>query len=335
MPSDKHSLANLSRRAVLAASGTAILAATTAAAEQRSGPPAHEKGPRVFLDYDQTELDAAYLQSAYEPNLDQVHKRWISNSDLARTRIGEPQRIAYGPKDIERLDVYRTRAANAPVFIFIHGGAWRAGSARAYGAIAETFINAGAHCVLPDFSWVQDTGGDLMPIADQVRRAVAHVYRNADNIGADRNRIYVAGQSSGGHLAGVVLTTDWEKAYQLPATLIKGGMCISGMYDLAPVRLSARSSYVKFTDEMVEALSSQRHIDQLHAPLIVAYGSYETPEFQRQNREFAAAIKNAGKPVRLIVAENYSHLELPETLQNPYGILGLAALEQMGLTAKT
>jgi arylformamidase len=105
----------------------------------------------------------------------------------------------------------------------------------------------------------------------------------------------------------------------------------SGMYDLAPVRLSHRSSYVKFTDEMVAALSPQRHIDKLCAPLIVAYGTYETPEFQRQARDFAAAVRAAGKPVELLVGEHYSHLELPETLCSPYGLLGAAVLEQMGL----
>ena len=98
------------------------------------------------------------------------------------------------------------------------------------------------------------------------------------------------------------------------------------------VRLSHRSSYVKFTDEMVERLSPQRHIDRLRAPLIVAYGNHETPEFQRQGREFAAAVAAAGKPVELIVGENYRHLELPETLCSPYGLLGAAVLEQMGLT---
>jgi arylformamidase len=108
-------------------------------------------------------------------------------------------------------------------------------------------------------------------------------------------------------------------------------MCGSGMYDLAPVRLSHRNSYVSFTDEMVEALSPQRHIDRLRAPLLVAYGTYETPEFQRQARDFAAAVRSAGKPVELLVGDNYSHMELPETLCNPYGLLGSAVLEQMGL----
>ena len=108
-------------------------------------------------------------------------------------------------------------------------------------------------------------------------------------------------------------------------------MCISGMYDLTPVRLSARNAYVAFDDVTVSALSPIRHLDRLQAPVIAAYGTCETPEFQRQNREFAAAVEAAGKPVTLLVAENYNHFELPETLGNPYGLLGRAALDLMGL----
>ncbi len=106
------------------------------------------------------------------------------------------------------------------------------------------------------------------------------------------------------------------------------------MYDLTPVRLSARSSYVEFDDATVTELSPRRHLDRLHAPLVVAYGTRETPEFQRENREFAAAVKAVGKPVQLLVGENYNHFELPETLGNPYGLLGRAALALMGLRAR-
>ena len=112
---------------------------------------------------------------------------------------------------------------------------------------------------------------------------------------------------------------------------MKGGLCCSGMFDLKPVRLSARSSYVKFTDETEHALSSQRHLEHLNCPVIVGYGTFETPEFQRQSRDFAAAVKAAGKPVELLVGEGYNHFEMPETLANPYGLLGRAALEQMKL----
>jgi arylformamidase len=90
---------------------------------------------------------------------------------------------------------------------------------------------------------------------------------------------------------------------------------------------------VKFDDAIEDALSPQRHIDKISTPLIVAYGSMDTPEFQRQSREFAAAVKAAGKPVELIRGEGYNHFEIIETLANPYGQLGRAALRQMKLTS--
>ncbi len=299
------------------------------------GPPPHEKGPLVFLDYDQIELDAAYDQAVYQPNILQLNRRWASNSARTRARIGEPLRRAYGDTAIEQLDIFRTLRAKgnsgAPVFIFIHGGAWIRGAADSYAAMAEMFIGAGAHFIVPDFINVADAGGSLFPMAEQVCRAIAWVYRQAESFGGDRDRIYVGGQSSGAHLTAVALTADWPGKFGMPADLIKGGLCTSGMYELAPVRLSKRSDYVKFTDEMVERLSPLRHVDRLCAPLIVSYGTYESPEFIRQAREFAAAVRDAGKLIELIVGENYSHLDLPETLCNPYGLLGAAVLKMMGL----
>ena len=103
------------------------------------------------------------------------------------------------------------------------------------------------------------------------------------------------------------------------------------MYDLKPVRMSSRSSYVSFTDEMEQALSAQRFLQRLHSPVIIAYGSLETPEFQRQSRDFAEAAKQAGKSVELLRGEGYNHFEIMETLASPYGVLGHAALTQMGL----
>ena len=121
------------------------------------------------------------------------------------------------------------------------------------------------------------------------------------------------------------------RSYGVPADVIKGAVLFSGMYDLKGARLSSRREYVKFDDETEDSLSIQRHLDRIHTPLIVAYASLDTPEFQRQSRDFAAALKAAGKPVELIVGEGYNHFEFAETLGNPYGILGRAALEQMKL----
>ena len=293
--------------------------------------PVRAKGPRVWLDMDQQELDDAYDQLVYAPNRDQVGKRRIANSERARAILGPPQRIAYGPSEIERLDVYRTPRANAPVNIFVHGGAWRANKAADYAFLAEPFVNAGAHYVVLDFTNVDDAAGSLFPMVEQVRRAVAWVYRNAASFGGDPGRLYLTSHSSGSHLAGCTVTHDWGKE-NLPRDTLKGAMLGSGMYDLHPVRLSKRSRYVKFTDEMEQALSAVRHLDKLHTPLILAYGTCETPEFQRQTRDLFAAVRAAGKPAEMLVGEGYNHFEMLETLANPYGLLGRAVLAQMGLT---
>jgi arylformamidase len=293
--------------------------------------PARTKGPIVWLDMDQQELDDAYDQIVYAPNRDQVGKRRVFNSERTRAVIGAPTHLAYGPTEIEHLDLYRTKAANAPVNIFIHGGAWRANRAADYSFLADPFVHAGAHYVVLDFTNVDDAGGSLFPMVEQVRRAVGWVYKNAGSFGGDPERLYLTSHSSGSHLAGCVVTHDWRKD-GLPVDILKGATLSSGMYDLKPVRLSKRSKYVKFTDEMEQALSAQRHIDKLNTPLNLAYGTYETPEFQRQARDFYAAVKAAGKPVELLVGEGYNHFEMLETLGNPYGLLGRAVLAQMRLT---
>jgi arylformamidase len=247
--------------------------------------------------------------------------------------IGAPERVAYGPTEIEQLDIYRSKRPNAPVNVFVHGGAWRANRAADYAFLAEPFVTAGAHYVILDFTNVDDAGGSLFPMVEQVRRAVGWVYKNAKSFGGDPSRLYLSSHSSGSHIGGCVVTHDWRK-HDLPADILKGATLSSGMYDLEPVRLSKRSKYVKFTDEMEEALSAMRHLDKLNTPLILAHGSYETPEFQRQTRDFHAAVKAAGKPAELLVGEGYNHFEMLETLANPYGLLGRAALGQMGLTAR-
>lgn len=287
---------------------------------------------KVFLDYDQAALDAAYDQNVYAPNREQIDKRNNANSARTRARIGEPERIAYGPRPEEHLDVFRTTARNAPIFVFLRGGAWRRTPIERYGFVAEPLVRAGAHVVIPQYSGVEDVDRKLLPLADQVRRAVAWTYQNAARIGGDAARLYVGGHSSGAHMTGVVAITPWDR-YGLPADAVQGVLCSSGMYELYPVSLSQRSSYVAFDDETLDALSTQRHIDRIRVPFVVSYGTFETPEFQRQNREFAAALEAAGKSVKLLVGEGYNHFEIIETMGNPYGLLGRAVLELVGLPA--
>jgi arylformamidase len=286
---------------------------------------------KVFLDLDQKALDDAYDQQVWAPNSKQVNARLAALSELTRQRIGVPMRAAYGPTEVEQLDVYRTAAPNAPVMIYVHGGAWKGHVARDHAYPAEMITRAGAHLVVPDFAPVQDVGGSLLPMVDQVRRSVKWTWENAAGFGGDPKRIYVCGRSSGAHLSGCLAITDWPRDFGLPADVVKGYVLQSGMYDLRGPRLSKRGQYVKFTDEMEDLLSPMRHLDRITVPVSLVVGTLESPEFQRQSRDFAAALKAAGKPVQFEIAEGYNHFEIAETAANPFGAAGRAMLEMLGL----
>ena len=138
------------------------------------------------------------------------------------------------------------------------------------------FVSSGAHYVAVDFSSILDVAGDLGALVSQVRRANAWIYRNAHTFGGDPERLYIGGHSSGAHLAAAALTTDWRQ-WDTPSDVLKGGILMSGMYDLYPVHLSARSRYVAFDNAVVNSFSPCRHISWLSAPIVVAWGTDETP----------------------------------------------------------
>ena len=284
----------------------------------------------VWLDMTQEELDRAYTQDAYAPNRLQILERFHVTSNWMRSRIGAPERLIYGPGKMEGIDLFRTdNDTPSPAVIVVHGGAWRSGSAAQYAFLSEIFTNAGAHCLLPDFDFVQDHDGDLLPLADQVGRSIAYICSNAKDIGIDPSRIYLCAHSSGSHLAASVLSGMKDRFDGIKDDSIRAALLCSGMYELEPVRLSARSEYVSFTDETVDLLSPMRHMDKMTTPMIVAHGTLETPEFKRQTIEFAGALKDRGLLISSLVADQCNHLEVFETLANPYGLLGEAALRMI------
>ena len=282
----------------------------------------------VFRTYDQAELDRQYDQRAWAPNAIELINRYAVDSAAVRKRIGEPATYDYGDTRDQSLDLFRTHRAPAPIHVFIHGGAWRLLSARDSAFPAETFVRAGAHYVALDFALLPRVSLDRM--VGQVRSAIAWLYRHADQFGGDRNRIYVSGHSSGGHLAGVVATTDWARG-GLPPDVVKGVVCCSGIYDLEPVRLSARNDYVQLDPPLVEALSPIRHLTHLRCPVAVGIGQHESDEFKRQAHDFAAAVERQGVPVELFEGAGLNHFEVVTTLASPTGLLGRVALHQMGL----
>lgn len=282
---------------------------------------------KVWLNMDQAELDAAYTQRNWAPNQAEVLARYKSASEKFRSSRKPPLRLKYGPSEVQALDIWAPEKPNGKILIFIHGGAWSGGSAAEYSFLAAPFLEAGVMVVIPDFTTVQEVNGTLEPMAAQVRNAIAFIFRMAKSLGASPKQIYIAGHSSGAHLAAVALTTDWS-SLDVKGDPLKGGLLCSGMYDLKPVRLSSRSQYIKFTDGMEESMSPQRNLKQLSASVVLAYGMKESPEFKRQAIDFAASLRKASKKVD-VITEDLNHFEILETLAIPQSALFQAALKMM------
>ncbi len=285
--------------------------------------------PKVYLDYTQAELDAAYDQKVWAANREELIAWYLSEGEKVRARLPHQRSVPYGAGDDETLDIFPAKTgtdhvfpktwsvpdSGAPIHVHIHGGRWTLFTKDEESFIAPVFVDAGAVYVVPDFSSIPR--GRIPDMVAQVQRAIAWVCRNAASFGGDPRRIHVSAHSSGSHLAGVVLLTDWEKAFGLPDDVIKSALLISGMYDLRPVMLSARASYVKLSEAEVLKLSAILQPQKLRTPLTMAYGSKETPEFRRQPKAFAQALAAVGKPVRLVEVPGMNHFEILKSMGDP------------------
>jgi arylformamidase len=285
----------------------------------------------IFLDYSEAALDSAYNQKFWAPNRTEVLTQINGLTDLAKKDALPPQRIQYGDVEAASLDIYATDKQSSPIHFYVHGGAWRSGNgteASIYNS--RVFSQNEVVFVAPDYQLVTDAEGSLYPMVDQLRKALVWTFENAEQFGGDPNKIFISGHSAGAHLAGVLIATDWTK-YNLPKDIIKGAFLTSGMYDLYPVSLSSRNEYVRFTEEMIKDLSPIHHIEQINMPVILAYGSEESPEFKRQSEAFAEALRKANKEVTLHILDGYNHFEIIIAYGNPFDLPPTLMLDQMNI----
>lgn len=282
---------------------------------------------RRFLGYTQAELDRAYDQRAWSAQIEAVVARYAADSAAVRAKYS-PRTERYGPHEAEMLDVFAPPGASGlPVMVFLHGGAWLRLTKEDASAPAPTFLDRGAIYIAPNFANVAAVG--LPGMAEQVTRAVEWVARNAAALGADPARIHLSGHSSGAHLAAVVLTADWA-ARGLPG-VVRGGLLMSGIYDLHPPLLSSRSGYMRGSEAIATALSPMRHLNRLACPVTLAWGDHESPEFFRQSEVFAAALAGMGRLSAQYLLPGTDHFEVPLQLQDPASTLSQATFRIMGL----
>jgi arylformamidase len=283
---------------------------------------------KVYRDYTQEQLDAQYNQLSIVGDNSGYKQRKIAESARVREKLDSILSVAYGPSRHETLDVFKCNRPGAPTLVFLHGGAWKGGNKDEVSFIAEPYVEGGANVVTVNFALVPEVRLD-----EQVRQAAAAVawtYKNVRDFGGDPERVFVTGHSSGGHLTGMMMVTDWTK-FGVPENALKGGAPFSGMFDLEPVQLSWRNTYLKMTREEALLLSSIRRIPDRPMPLVIGYGGGELAEFQRQSKEFAAAWRARGYPCTEMELPGCNHFEVQQQMANPAGVIVPAIRRMMGL----
>jgi arylformamidase len=255
-------------------------------------------------------LDVQYNNRARVADAVDILARWAAEAALARAEMSAAGHakldLAYGSGASERIDVFTPRGPTsedeaehddgAPVLVFIHGGWWRTLSKDDFSHVAPAYTRAGALVMLPDYALCPAVTIDQICL--QTTHALAWIWRNAARFGGDPSRIVVVGHSAGAHLAAMLLCCDWRAVGKdLPATLVRSALGISGLYDLAPVMHTPFvQPDLKLTDEAVARLSPARFA----APkgrLVATVGGDESESFLAQNEAIRAAWGKRAVPV--------------------------------------
>jgi len=280
----------------------------------------------VFRDYDQAGLDAQYNNRAAVPDHPIYLERWARESAQARETLPCHLDLAYGTGAREWLDVFPAgHGKAAPALVFIHGGYWKALDKSDFSYPATTLVEAGIAYVALGYPLAPAAGMD--EIVASVRRALAWLWREGSGHGVDPARLVVSGHSAGGHLTAMMLATDWAAvADDLPADLVKGGLSISGLYDLEPVRLSYHNVELRLDAQAVRRNSPLRHLPVAAAPLALVVGAKETDEFRRQQQEFLAAWRARGLEGSGAEFPGRNHFSIIDGLSDPASPLHRTAL---------
>jgi len=229
------------------------------------------------------QMEAQYNNRANVPEHPELMAEWAEKS--MAWEAAAPRKaldLAYGEGAAELLDLFLADAAEAPVHMYIHGGYWQANTRKSSSFIARPLVEAGAHVAVVEYGLCPAVTID--EIGRQIRAALAWLWREAERFGGDPDRITVSGHSCGGQLVGMAMATDWPAfADGLPADLVKGGVSVSGLFNLLPLVDTTINEKVGMDIEAARRNSPMFMDPATRAPLALYWGSDETDAFRRQS----------------------------------------------------
>ncbi len=226
------------------------------------------------------------------PDLPEILARWTEEAAEARGLMAARLDMPYGSDPVETFDLFepkgRSRVPHALV-VFIHGGYWRALSKNAFSWVAAPYVERGIKVAVLDYGLAPRY--PLETIVRQNLKAIGWMWRHAREMGVDRDRIVVAGHSAGGHLAAMMMAARWPGFDpRLPIDVVHGGVAISGLFDMEPIRHAPYlNADLQLTLDRVAPLSPLYMEPASDAPLITAVGGNESDEFKRHTREIGIA----------------------------------------------
>ncbi len=264
----------------------------------------------------QDEIDAQYNPSlALAPDASPM-AHYIAQAEAARSDIPCHLNVPYGPTRAETLDIFVADQANAPVFVFIHGGYWRSLSSKDFHGVALGLHARGITTVVVNYALCPTVSID--EIVRQTRAASAWVLRNIARYGGDPTRVGIGGHSAGGHLTAMCLQTPWAHDYALPDNPFSAALSFSGLYDLAPLRYSYLQAMLQLDADVVQRNSPAFMVRPCNTALWITWGAKETSEFARQSQMYADAWQAAGNSARLEPQAGADHFSVIHGLEDPH-----------------
>lgn len=272
----------------------------------------------LYRGMDRAQLDAAYNNRAAVANAPEILAEWAARSARMRRDHDAHLDLRYGDNPRERVDLFLAADPKAPTLVFIHGGYWQMNDKENFAFLAEGPLPRGINLAVVGYTLAPEARLDR--IVAELRRAVQWLAEHLSDYGADGERLYVSGWSAGGHLTAMTMTQR----------VVRGGLAISGIFDLEPIRLNYLNEKLGLDAQEAERNSPLLHLPPMAGELIVAYGTNELPELCRQSVEYAQAWAERGLAGHLLPVDGANHFTIMETLADPQGALTCALLDMIG-----
>ena len=278
-------------------------------------------------EYSVEQIETSYNLRGLRPDYETtLVPGWVERSESFRaTHESARLDIAYGDGERDQLDLFPVADPNAPFLVYIHGGYWQRGDKSVYRFLARPFVDQGISVALINYDFCPNVC--LSAIAPQVGRALAFLWRNAEELRINRDDYHLMGHSAGGHLTVEMMCTNWsDEASDLPQDFLKTATPLSGIYDLEPLVSCSENSGLKLDVEEAHAVSPLFRGPVTNAPQLVGYGALETVGMCRQSVDYHEKFSCAERPMSLYAVPNVDHFDILDVLGDPDSELVLQAL---------